>query len=316
MAELTGRDLHIDILQTNLSIGYKNPSYVADMMFPIVPVGKQSNLIPQYLQSPWFRDDAHLRAPGTASRRGSYGVSTANYFCHRYSFGHEIPDELRDNQDSPYDVDRDGTMFATDRVQLRRERAFAADFFTTSVWGTDSTPAVLWSTYGTSDPLVDITGYLDTIEGSIGIEGNKILLGKEVWTQLRWHPDVLDTIKHTQRGIATTEILAALLGLAADGILVGRTIFTSDPEGTAEASVTYSRVWGKHALVLYVTPTPSLMAPSAGYTFTWTRVPNSIQYIRRMRNEEREVDIIEANSYFDQKATVTNAGVFVNGAVA
>lgn len=319
MAESTGRDLHVDQLLTNISIGYRNPAYIADQIFPIVPVGKQSDLIPGYNQSDWFRDDAHLRAPGTPSVRGGFGVSNDSYFCRRYSYGFEIPDEVRDNQDAPYDMDRDGTEFATDRVQLQRERAFATNLFTTGVWGNDDTGGtefVLWSTYATSDPLVNLTGYIDEVESRIGREANRIVMGKQVWTQLRWHPDIIDSIKYVQRGVATEEIFASLLGLPAGAILIGRSIYTASPEGTAEASVAYSRVWGKNVLVAYVAPSPSLIAPSAGYTFTWRRVQNSIQYIKRMRNEEQEKDIIEANSYYHQKVTVARAGTFLSGAVA
>jgi hypothetical protein len=58
------------------------------------------------------------------------------------------------------------------------------------------------------------------------------------------------------------------------------------------------------------------MTPAAAYAFTWQRVANSLQYVKRMRDEEREVDIIEGNTYFQHKITVPRAGVFASGAVA
>ena len=99
-------------------------------------------------------------------------------------------------------------------------------------------------------------------------------------------------------------------------MLVGRAIQTTDPEGTAESAVTYTRIWGKNALMLYVPERPSLLNPAAGYTFVWNRIANAVQFMKRMRDEEREVDIIEGNSYFDQKVTVPNAGLFMSAAVA
>jgi hypothetical protein len=27
------------------------------------------------------------------------------------------------------------------------------------------------------------------------------VIGKQVWNQLRWHPDLIDTVKFTQRGV-------------------------------------------------------------------------------------------------------------------
>ena len=54
--------------------------------------------------------------------RGGFTVDTsATYYCPRYSFGFEIPDETRDNTDPPWDLDRDGTAFVTDRLMMKRE---------------------------------------------------------------------------------------------------------------------------------------------------------------------------------------------------
>lgn len=314
----TARDLHVDSLLTNISIAYRNPTYIADTIFPLVTVMKQSDIAPKYDQSHWFRNGAKMRAPGTKSQGGGWTVDTSDtYFAARRSFRVEIADDDRDNTDQPFDLDRDGTEFVTDKMQLAREVAFATDFFKTGVWGDDDTGGTdftQWSDYASSSPLVDITRYQDAVEGRIGREPNKLVLGKQVWSSLKWHPDLIDTIKHTQTAMMTVNLAAALMEL--ESIMIGRAIVTNDEEGTAEASVTYTRVWGKNALLLYVPDRPSLMTPAAGYTFVWQRVAAALQYIKRMRDEEREVDIIEGNGYFDQKATATKAGQFLASAVA
>jgi hypothetical protein len=318
MAGLTAKDLHIDQLLTTLSLAYRNPSYIADMIFPIVPVKKQSDKLISYDQSHWFRDEARLRAPGTKSQGGGWSVDTsATYFCDRFSYRHEIDDETRDNADAPFNLDSEATDFVTDKMQMRREVACATDFFTTSIWtgdkvgGTDFTQ---WSDYANSQPLIDTTTYRDTVEGRIGREPNKLVIGKQVWSSVKWHPDLVDTIKYTQKGQVSLDLFTSLAEF--DSTLVGRALKTTDPEGTAEASVSYSRVWGKHALMLYVPARPSLMTPAAGYTFVWQRVPSAQQYIKRFRDEEREVDIIEGNSYFDQKKTGAAAGLFMQNVIA
>lgn len=311
-------DLHVNALLTDISIGYKNGVYVADRVLPIAPVRKQSDIVPKYNQSFWFRNDAEVRAPGTLSTGGGFTVDTSDtYFCQRFSRRFDIADELRDNADAPFNMDRDATNFVTDKLMMKREVSFATDFFTTSVWGTDKTGGTdftVWSNYGASSPDVDVATYRDTVEGLIAREPNKMVVGKQTHLQLKNHPSLLDRIKYTQRAQVTSDLIASLFEL--DEYLVGRTIYTTSVEGTAEGSVSYTRIWGKHALMVHVPSAPSLMTPAAGYTFVWQRVPNAVQYIKRMRNEEKEIDIIEANSYFDQKATLTNAGLFLSGAVA
>jgi len=283
MAQTTGRDVSYDPFLTNMSIGYRNGNYIIDDLVPTITSSKQSGIIPKYAQSNFFRNQAKLRAPGTKSQRVGFATdNTATYFCHRYSIGFEIPWELRDQQDAPFDMDRDGAMFVADKITMKREVDFASNFFTTSVWGSDKSGAasggdfVYWSDYANSTPLVDISTYADDTEGRIAREPNVLAMGKQAWVKLKWHPDVIDTIKYTQRGQMTVDLFAALVEMRK--VLVGRGIYTTSPEGTAEGSVSYSRIWGKHALMLYQPETPSLMTPAACYNFTWNRVPASKMY--------------------------------------
>src|SRR6266545_976135 len=310
--------VHVNTLLTNISIAYKNPSYIADQAFLPVTVNKQSGLVPKYDQSHWFRNAAEIRAPGTASRRGGFKVTkTDTYYCPRFSFGFEIPDELRDNQDEPFNMDRDGTNYVTEKGMLCREVAFATDFFASGKGWTDKaggTDFTQWSDYSASAPLVDIEGYKDDMEAAIGQEPTRFIIGKQVYVQLKWHPDLNDTIKYTQRGVMTTELMASLMEI--QQLLVGRAIQVSSAEGVAEASATYVRIWGKSGLLLYTPAAPSIMLPAAGYTFVWARVPNALQYIKRMRDDEKEVDIIEVNTYFDQNQTAAKAGTFLGTVVA
>jgi hypothetical protein len=314
----TPQDLHVNALLTSVSIGYVNRAYIADQIFPIVPVQKQSDIVPRYNQSFWFRDDARVRTPGTKSEGGGWTVdATMTYFANRWSRRFEIPDELRRNADAPWNVDNDATRFVTDKVQMRREVKFATDHFVTGIWTTDKdggTDFTKWSDYGASTPDVDVDTYKDAVEALTGVEPNKMALGKQVHIQLKNHPSLIDRIKYTQRAQMTPDLIASLLEL--DSYLVGRSIYTTTVEGTAEASVSYTRIWGKNALLVYVPQTASLITPAAGYTFVWQIVPAALQYIKRMRDEEKEIDIVEANSYFDQKLTAAGAGAFLESAVA
>jgi hypothetical protein len=173
---------------------------------------------------------------------------------------------------------------------------------------------VYWSNYATSTPLQDLTSFNDTIEGKIGREGNTLTMGKQVWSQLKWHPDILDLIKYTQRAQLSPELFASLMELGR--VLVGRGIYTTAAEGTTESSVTYTRIFGKHALLTYTPDTPGLMLPAAGYTLVWNRVPNAQNYVKRMRDEQIETDIVEANAFYTHKVTSANSGLFMSGAVA
>lgn len=313
MAEISVHDVYVDTLLTQISIGYSNPDYIAPMIAPVVPVPRPTGFIPTYVQSDWFRNNANRRATGTMSRRGSFGLGTDTYAVKRDSFGFELADEVRDATVEPYNMDRDGTLFATDKVLMAQEMDFATNLFTTGVW-TDATGYVQWNDYGASTPLLLVTQTMDNIEGRIGREGNTMIMGKQVFTVLRWHPDLLDTIKYTQRAILSQDLIASLFGI--DRLLVGRGIFTASPEGTAEASVVYQRIWGKSMLMIYNPAAPSLINPAAVYNYVWQRVPNSNQYMRRFREESRELDVLESNGYHDFHVNSARSGEFLANIVA
>ena len=312
-------DVHVDALLTQLSIAYRNLTYIADQIFPVVQVEKQSDIVPQYDQSHWFRDQAREWVPGTPLHESGYTVdNTATYFCIGYQIAKLIPDHVRANADQPYDMDRDATEWVTDQLGLRRERAFVADFWKTSVWGTDytgGTSFTKWSDYGGSDPMTDIRQTARrTLRRKIGRNPTLLVLGDLTRDVLIDHPDFVDRIKYTQEGVVTEALLARLLDV--DTVLVGESVYTADEEGTAEASVTYTANWDDDALLLYVPPRPSILTPSAGYTFFWRPLTGGgLQFIRRIRDDKIKVDIIDGQTYFDQKAISTAAGAFFSDAV-
>jgi hypothetical protein len=223
-------------------------------------------------------------------------------------------------------MDRLATEYATSIVLLAREYQCASTVFAGSTWGTNKTVGVdftAWSTYATSTPCSDIADWKEEVMGKIGRVPNACAMGSQVWTKLVWHPDIIDSIKYTQVGMGSMQLFKELSGL--EYVNVGKAIYTTSAEvanGTTQAGtdqetlVSYTRIWGKNFLLFYRPPNASLLTPAAGYTFVWNRVPNSIQYIRRLRNDEREVDIIQCHSYFDHKLLATNAGLYAASAVA
>ncbi len=314
-------DVHVDALLTQISIAYRNAAYIADQLFALIPVDKQSDIVPKFEKSHWFRDEAMPWATGTDLHTGGWTVdNTVKYFCDGFDYGKDIPDGVRFNADGAYaDIDRTATEFVTDKLMMKRERAWVADFWKTGVWGTDvtgTTSFTKWSDYGGSDPFVDIkqTGRRTIRRGIGGRNPNVLVLGDLTRDVLLDHPDIVDRIKYTSPGFADEALLARAFGV--DRVLVGESVYTADEPGTAEASVTYTPNWDDDALLLYVTNAPALLAPSAGYTFYWRPLTGGgAQYIRRLRDDKVMKDTIHGLTFFDQKVLATEAGYFFSDAV-
>jgi hypothetical protein len=81
MPQPTAGDVHVNAALTNISVAYIQSAegFVADKVFPIVPVDQQSNFYYTYTQNDWFRDEAKPRAPGAESAGGGFSLSTATY---------------------------------------------------------------------------------------------------------------------------------------------------------------------------------------------------------------------------------------------
>ncbi len=330
MASPTQSDLHVNAPLTNISVAYlqDQDAYVADRVFPRVPVQKQSDLYWKYHKSEWRRTDVERRAPSTESPGVGWNVETDQYFAHVYAVHKDIDDQLRANADSAFNLDRDATRFVTDQLLLKRDIDWASTYFTDDVWDTDKTGVdsnvssgefLRWDESG-SDPISDVTSAVIEMRESTGFAPNTLVMSPYVLHALRHHDDILDRIKYTQRGIVTEDLLASLFGV--EKILV---TWASQNAGAryqdpadSDTNATYEFINGRHALLLYANSSPSLMTPSGGYTFTWNGYLGGNERgvrIKRFRQENIASDRIEGEMTYDMKVVSSDCGYFFQDAV-
>lgn len=321
MAQPTQTDVHIDKILTQFSVAYMQQAdnFVASKVFPIVPVEKQSDKYFIYTKNDWFRDEAQKRADATESSGSGYGLSTGSYMANVYAHHKDVGDQVRANTDNPLDPDRDATNFVTQRLLLRQEIQWASDYFGTGIWGTDkvgATDFTKWSDYTGSDPISDIEDGKDGILGTTGYLPNTLVLGYKVFKKLKHHPDIVDRIKYTgglAQQVKTEELLAQLFNL--DRVLVTKAVKATNNEGETAA---YSYVHANSALLCYVNPQPSLLAPSAGYIFSWKGISGGLGEnigISRFRMEHLKADRIEGQVAFANKVIATDLGYFFSVAI-
>jgi hypothetical protein len=311
----TSRDVHVDSILTNVSVNYMNEqqNFIAPRVFPAVPVDKQSDKYYIYTKDDWFRDEAQKRGDVTESVGSGYTLSTTGYFCDVWALHKDVGDQLRRNADPAIDVDGDATRFVMQRMLMRMERQWTAEFFTTGVWATDITPASLWSDYGASDPIEDIETGKEAILTTTGYLPNTLVVGYQVWRKLKHHPMIIDRYKNTNDTVMTEGLVARVFEI--ERILVARGIVNTGNEGETSS---FSFIQGKHALLCYVPPAAGLNTPSAGYTFLWRGVSEGLGdpvVMRRFRREELKADRIEGEIAFDHKVIGSDLGYFFNGAV-
>jgi hypothetical protein len=332
MPNPTPSDLHVNVPLTNVSIAYVQSadSYIADKVFPKVPVNKQSDLYWKYSKSDWRRTDVGKRAPSTETPGVGWTQDTDTYFAHVYGVHKDIDDQLRANADSNFNLDRDSTEFITNQMLLKRDLDWTNAFFKTGIWANERTGVtgvpttgqfLQWDQAG-SDPLSNVAGWIIEFRRLTGFAPNVCVMGAYVMAALKQHPDIIDRIKYTQRGVVTEDLIATLFDI--DELYVSYATVASGPNmadaRSQDAAATYSFITSATALLfVYVPSGPSINTPSAGYTFTWKGyLGGNSQGVRitKFREERIKSDRIEAEMTYDMKVVCSDLGLFINSACA
>jgi hypothetical protein len=321
MPQPTPNAVHVDAPLSMISVAYLQDQthFVATQVFPVIPVEKQSDKYFVYTKNDWFRDEAQPRAPASESAGSGYNLDSSNrYSCDVFAIHKDVDNQTLNNSDIPLNPLRDATQFVTQRMLVRQEVQWAADYFTTSVWGNDVTPTNLWSDYTLSDPISDVETGKATILQNTGFMPNTLVIGYNVWKILHNHPDIVARINGgattTQPAILTQQQIAAILEV--DKIVIARAVYATNKEGETSAM---AFTHGKHALLCYVNTSPSVLMPSAGYTFMWRGVSEGLGTnigIKQFPMIHLDSQRVEAQIAFDNKVIASDLGYFFNSVVA
>lgn len=328
MPQPTGGELYVSRPLTNISVAYMNQTdeFIADQVFPSIPVEHQYGQYYKYNKGEWFRTVAQKRAPRTESAGTGWSVSTDTYAAEVFALHTDISDQDRANQDTPIiDLDRDATVFVTRDILLRRELDWVTEFFGTGLWGnTDQTGGaadganafIQWDR-ASSTPIEDIEVERLKQSRSTGLRPNTLVLGPEVESALKNHSEILERIKYTERGIITRDLMAALFDV--DRIFVPVLVQNTAAEGPANLNTpTMNFVHGKSALLMHVADRPSKLTPSAGYVFEWSGYigqNNRGVATSKFRMQQLRSDRVEVESAYDFKLVSSDLGTFFASAV-
>jgi hypothetical protein len=305
--------LHTDSLLSNISIKYKNDSYIASEIFPEVAVKKDSDLYRIYDRN--FRLPETIRAPKGVAREASFDVTTGTYVLVQHSLKDYVSDRDAENYDIS-DLRADATEFLTDKILLRMEKDVANLFVnqtssgnTNASWSLKHSlsTAQQWSLDTvTSNPIPQMDTAATVILENSGQVANYAMIPHRCMIAAKNHSSVIDRIKYTSADI-TPAMIAGLFDLPQ--ILVGKAVEETSVEGATSASI--SAIWGDNVFVGYKPAKASPMAPSAGYIFK-----NNIPMTKRWRVEERQSEAIEVNLHYQPKVVASLAGYLLQDVLA
>lgn len=325
MPQPSVRDGHVDHLLTNISVAYLQTAdkFVAGNVFPVVPVEHASDFYLEFPRGHFFRDEVGPRPIGGYSRVVGFELDKKPYLCEEEAVSAMLDDRERKNVSAPYNPEASKIKHLTQMHMIHRDKLWAEKYFASGVWTTDldgvaASPGanqfLQWD-QAASNPIEEIDLQKEKIAELTGFEPNVLVLGRQVYRNLRNHADILDRIKYTQRGQITPELLASLFEV--QKVVIPGGIRNTAKEGAADS---YSFIVGKKsALLAYAAPEAGLDQPSAGYTFAWTGLLGEAAFesgVWRGRDDRAHSDWFEVRMSYDMKVVAADLGVFFESAVA
>lgn len=297
----------VDPVLTNLLLGYMQDDsrFIAGRLAPGVAVDKDSGTYYIATKKYFFFDDLKTRAPGAPFQEVNFGLEPATYATLQYAGAIALADEVRANNQSPMDLMTVALKRLASTSLIRKEVAFAGDFFANSVWGTtDNNSATDWDDFSAGDPVNDILTASRTVSNNTGLDPNTMALGYIVHQAIVNHPDILDRLKYTQAATMSSveSALAAIFGK--QNYIVGKATYSNTNES---ATFSASAIIDDDCLVCHVDPGAGIFGATALKTFFW-QPGGGLGGVRQWRDEGADADKLKHKEQWDQKVTASDLG--------
>ncbi|GAB4485995.1 MAG: hypothetical protein OHK006_13140 [Thermodesulfovibrionales bacterium] len=300
----------------NISIAYRNTSYIADRVFPIIDNVSPRAKIARYLKGAWFRDEAVIRGAGSRAPRGGYPVDMISLATKEFAFAKEVTDEdrrfAREAGAPPLKPDQDAIEFCSDKIDLSKEGRVASAILNGTWSGVAGEDADGKFAAGAGNNFLSkVRARVETIRSNTGLKPNVLILDFGTYNSLKEEATVLDKIKYTERGVLTRDLLAAILEL--DEVLVGEAIKSTAKETKAGTEFTAANIWEKNAgkgsaFLFYRPQAPGLKTPSAGYQARVTYEDGQPRRTTTWREAAEHQDVYEVAEETDIVVTGSDLG--------
>lgn len=255
----------IDPQLTGIAIAYKNASFVADLVLPVIYVNRKEYKYTVYPTDEAFNiPDTLVGRLGNVPRLELKGAD-ATGACTDNALDIPVPTDDIDQAKAaglPNPLDK-AVQKSTDYVDLAHEMRTAA-----LVQALASYPAANRVTLAGSDQFSHADSKaLSLVMTALDIplvRPNTLVFGQGAWTAFRMNPTIVAATNKNSgdAGAAARQAVAELLEV--QNIVVGQARYNTAKPGQ---NPVISRLWGKHLSMLYIDPNADA---NGGVTFGWT----------------------------------------------
>jgi len=279
---------------TELSVGYKQNLFIADLVAPRLQVTNEKGDYPiwgrEHYQSETKTGDVepNIVRPLRGQTLGvDISPTTGSYTCEEYGV-HWLLDDRELGKWA--DAEEAYTNNVSQLMALEREVRVAnwvASGTRLSV-NTTLSGTSQWSDATNSDPLGDLETGVHSVVKTSGQYPNVAFMNPDVYIKLRRHPQVR-AMFNVQQGAVADSQLADLIGV--EKMLVGWAVYNNANEG---ANYSGAYVWPKYLGLMYVPPSPGMLVPATAYqVYTQDRTVRT-DYITTRHSSWYELTEIQA----------------------
>jgi len=236
---------------TSFAVGFKPVAGIARLVAPIVRADRESGTLFTFGKEGFFIYDTQ-RALRANAKKADFHLSSDTFLCTEHAIETSL-DYKELDQASKYgaarvlQLEQRSINFTQRILDVELEKAVADLIFSGTYYASGNkvtlTGGDQFSDYANSDPQGVVQTGMAAARADMGIEPNTMVIGYTAWQTLRFHPQLLEKIKYSQKGILTEDLVAQLLGV--DRVIVGKKVYSTD------AGV-FTDLWGDYIALIYV----------------------------------------------------------------
>ncbi len=286
----------------------KQIQWIADKVFPVVPVSLQSSAYDIIDRKNIAIPDARRAVNSTYNRVDTY-FKTATYTCEEFGLEEQIDlsKAASLSQFFDYELAIADSLWGKMRAvfeKLVKDTIFNTTTFKGASLYTDNSAAP-WDN-AASDIIGHVEAARQLVTKNSGMEPNTLIVGYPTFCNMLGNT----AIKARFPGTAALtrdlleQMMAAILGV--DQIMVGRAVYNSAVEGQAW---TGSYIWGDdYAMLCRLNMSGGILADGLGKTFHWTADAPSLFTVETYQEAQTNSDVVRVRHFVDPVITDSACG--------
>ena len=314
----TGRQIHVDQPLSNLLVAAfeSQGDFVGMQLFPVVPVGKQSDKYYTLKKESWLTIQNTRRSPKTRANRIEFDVSSDSYYADNYAIGADIALEDLANADIGLNLRGSNTALIGRMLLADAEVRIAA---TATLSGNHAGQLICasgptaWDSVNSADIVGQFTDAHLSIFRATGLRANVAMMDYQSYVYAKNNSRLFSRFQYRATGPALVSDAQLMEALSVDRLLIARSQKNTNNAGQAVGSI--SSIWGPTALLARVEPGVSMQAATWGLSFRWTDpalgAPMAITTAVEDGAGSRKVEVLEGGYYQDEKLVAKDLAYYI-----